>query len=57
MTSTEHSPSGHRQGCHVGREASVGDTSTGYFVLVLCAALVLGGLVATGVIPLPFVGQ
>ncbi len=54
----EHSHSGHRDGCHVGGiEASVGETSTGYFVLVLCAALVLAGLVVLGVIPLPFVGQ
>jgi hypothetical protein len=37
-----------------GIEAAVGETSTGYFVLALCIALVLIGLVVTGVIPVPF---
>jgi hypothetical protein len=37
-----------------GVQATVGETSTGYFVLGLCLVLVLVGLLVLGVIPSPF---
>jgi hypothetical protein len=52
----ERMPATHRPGCHVGRveTGGVGYTSTGYFVLLLCAALVVAGLVVQDVISLPW---